>query len=110
MGLCSTSGFTFADVCGDAADLPADHLLVKLLDVEGLHGEGQLPCQHGKHAHTSAHASANKDNIHFRHGQKNKLDLKFRWKNPHLNIPQYYIFHMREISAPDAFCDLESSV
>lgn len=53
----STSGFTFADVTGEAADLPVDHLLVKLFDVKGLHGEGEASCQHGKHTHTSAHTS-----------------------------------------------------
>lgn len=55
--LCSTSGFTFADVTGEAADLPVDHLLVKLFDVKGLHSEGEASCQHGKHTHTSAHTS-----------------------------------------------------
>lgn len=55
--LCSTSGFTFADVTGEAADLPVDHLLVKLFDVKRLHGEGEASCQHGKHTHTSAHTS-----------------------------------------------------
>lgn len=59
-GLCSTSGFTFADVAGDAADLPVDHLLVKLFDVKGLYGEGEVSCQHGKHAHASAHTSGTK--------------------------------------------------
>lgn len=42
---------TFADVIGDAADLAVDHLLVELLDVEGLDGEGQRSGQHGEGAH-----------------------------------------------------------
>lgn len=45
---------TFADVARDAADLPVHHLLVELLDVERLHGEGQRSRQHGKGAHASA--------------------------------------------------------
>lgn len=45
---------TFADVARDAADLPVDHLLVELFDVERLHGEGQRSRQHGKGAHASA--------------------------------------------------------
>lgn len=44
---------TFADVAGDAADISVDHLLVELLDVEGLDGEGQHSGQHGKGAHAS---------------------------------------------------------
>lgn len=44
---------TFADVTGDAADLPVDHLLVQLFDVERLNSEGQSSCQHCKHAHAS---------------------------------------------------------
>lgn len=44
---------TFADVTGDAADLPVDHLLVQLFDVERLNSEGQNSCQHCKHAHAS---------------------------------------------------------
>lgn len=44
---------TFADVAGDAADISVDHLLVELLDVEGLDGEGQHSGQHGEGAHAS---------------------------------------------------------
>lgn len=44
---------TFADVARDAADLPVYHLLMELLDVERLHGEGQRSRQHGKGAHAS---------------------------------------------------------
>lgn len=46
-----TDDITFTDVTWDAADLSVDHLLVQLFDVEGLHGEGQSPRQHGERAH-----------------------------------------------------------
>lgn len=44
---------TFADVAGDAAKLSFDHLLVELLDVKGLDGEGQRSGQHGEGAYAS---------------------------------------------------------
>lgn len=100
MGLCSTSGFTFADVCGDAADLPVDHLLVKLLDVEGLHGEGQLPCQHGKHAHTSAHASATKTTFTSGTDRKIRLTWNSDGKKPTFeHSPVLYFPYEGNISA-----------
>lgn len=66
---CHSSLFavTFADVTGDAADLSVDHLLVKVFDVKRLNSEGQSPCQHGKHTHTSAythtHTSTHKPKV-----------------------------------------------
>lgn len=61
----SLFGLTFADIIWDAADLSIDHLLMQLFDVERLNSKGQSPCQHGKHAHTSAtHTHTHTENVH----------------------------------------------
>lgn len=44
---------TLADVTGHVRDVAGHHFVVQILEVEGLHGEGQCAGQHGEHAHAS---------------------------------------------------------